>query len=139
MATRHIITIDHQDFAVESAAQATQLLTLLAKLQKVRLNIEADSSRGWFYEDDPICHRQIEVSLKLNQPYRAAKPEKPSKPEKPLALPKPKKGSIQCICEHSYVAPRESCAHCGRTFAESHNRTHSDPPAATPKPQLRLL
>ena len=137
MATRHIITIDHQDYAVESAAQASQILTLLAKLKKVRLNIEAESSRGWFYEDDTICHRQIEASLKMNQPYRAPKPEQPVKAVKPLALPKPKKGSILCICEHSYVAPRERCAHCGRLFAESHNRTHGD--AAPSKPQLRLL
>jgi hypothetical protein len=137
MATRHILTIDHQDFVVESAAQATQLLTLLAKLKKVRLNHEAKSSLDWFYEDDPVCLRQIEASLKMNQPYRAARPEKASKPEKPLALPKPKKGSILCICEKSYVAPRENCPHCGRLFAESHNRTHGD--AVPVKPQLRLL
>jgi len=138
MATRHIIIIDHQEFAIESASQASQLLTLLAKLQKVRLNIEADSSRGWFYEEDPICHRQLEASLTMNQPFRAAKPEKPAKAEKPLALPKPKKGSILCICERSYAAPRETCPHCGRAFSESHNRTHGDTPVVT-KPQLRLL
>jgi hypothetical protein len=137
MTTRHIITIDHQDYAVESAAQATQLLTLLSKLKKVRLNTEAESSLDWHYQDDWICQRGINVSLKMSQPYRAARPEKASKPEKPLALPKPKKGSILCICEHSYVAPRETCPHCGRLFAESHNRTHGD--AAPVKPQLRLL
>ncbi len=77
------------------------------------------------------------TTVKMNQPYRPAKPEKPAKAEKPLALPKPKKGSIQCICEHSYVAPRETCAHCGRAFSESHNRTHGD--AIQSKPQLRIL
>lgn len=135
MATRHIITIDHRDFAVESAATATQLLNLLAKLKKVRFNHEAESSRDWFYEEDLDHGRQIEASLKMNQPFAASKP---AKPEKPLALPRPKKGSIQCICEHSYVAPRETCAHCGRPFSESHNRTHGDT-AQKPKSQLRLL
>lgn len=138
MATRHIITIDYQSYAVESATAATQLLTLLAKIRKVRRNTEADKSSGWFYEDDPDPCRGLEVILKMNQPYRPAKPEKPAKAEKPLALPKPKKGSIQCICEHSYVAPKETCAHCGRAFDESHTRTHGDQPINT-KPQLRLL
>jgi hypothetical protein len=64
---------------------------------------------------------------------------KAAKAPKALTLPSPKRGSILCICEHSYVAPRESCAHCGRSFHESHNRTHVDKPATTTKPQLRLL
>jgi hypothetical protein len=137
MEKRHIITIDYVPYAVESAAQASQLLTLLAKLRKVQWNTQADESRGWFYEDEDRSSRELEVSLKMNQPYRPAKAEKPAKAGKPLALPKPKKGSIQCICEHSYVAPRESCTHCGRSFSESHNRTHGD--SIPGKSQPRLL
>jgi hypothetical protein len=124
MEKRHIITIDYQSYAVESATAATQLLTLLAKIRKVRRNTDADESSGWFYEDEVNSSRELEVTLKMNQPYRPAKPAKPPKAEKLLALPKPKKGSIQCICEHSFVAPKESCTHCGRPFSESHNRTH---------------
>ena len=137
MEKRHIITIDYVPYAVESAAQATQLLTILAKLRKVQRNTDAEDSAGWFYEDEPRSSRELEVSLKMNQPYRLAKPVNPPKAEKPLALPKPKKGSIQCLCEHSYVAPRETCTHCGRPFSESHNRTHGD--AIPTKSQPRLL
>lgn len=124
MATKHIVTIDYRDYAVESAEAATKLLTLLAKLQPVRHNTDADSSSDWFYEAEDLGRHQLEVRLKLNQPFRPAK--KQPKAEKPLALPKPKRGSILCICEKSHVAPRETCPHCGRPFAESHGRTHGD-------------
>lgn len=137
MEKRHIITIDYQSYAVESATAATQLLTLLAKIRKVRRNSDADHSSHWFFEDEANSMRELEVTLKMNQPYRPTKPVKPPKAVKPLALPKPKKGSIQCICEHSYVAPRESCTHCGRPFSESHNRTHGTPIES--EPRLRLL
>lgn len=137
MEKRHIITIDYVPYAVESAAQASQLLTLLAKLRKVQRNTEAEDSARWFYEDEERSSRELEVTLKMNQPYRPAAKVKPPKAEKPLALPKPKKGSIQCICEHSFVAPKESCTHCGRPFSESHNRTHGD--AIESEPRLRLL
>lgn len=137
MEKRHIITIDYVPYAVESAAQATQLLTILAKLRKVQRNTDAEDSAGWFYEDETRSSRELEVALKMNQPYRPARKEKPFKAEKQLSLPKPKKGSIQCICEHSFVAPRESCTHCGRPFAESHNRTHGD--AIESEPRLRLI
>ena len=43
-------------------------------------------------------------------------------------------GTKNCLCRAC-----ETCAHCGRSFAESHNRTHGDKPATTTKPQLRLL
>jgi hypothetical protein len=137
MEKRHIITIDYVTYAVESATAATQLLGLLAKLKKVQRNHESEDSTGWFYEDDTHASRELEISLKLNQPYRSAKPVKPAKEPKPLALPKPKKGSILCICERSHVAPRETCPHCGRSFSESHNRTHGD--AIPGKSQPRLL
>ena len=133
MATKHIITIDYVPYAVESATAAAQLLTQLAKLKRVTRNTDAEDPGDWFYEEDKGA-RQLEVSLKLNQRFLAAKPVKTSKP---LALPKPKRGSILCICEKSHVAPRESCPHCGRPFAESHGRTHGD--AVETKPQLRLL
>jgi hypothetical protein len=130
---KHIVTIGYQDYAVDSVTAATQAVAILAKLQPVRYITEGDSD-GWHYAPDGREHRSMEVSVKMNQPFR--EPRKP-KPEKPLALPKPKRGSILCICEKSHVAPRETCPHCGRPFAESHGRTHGD--AIPTKPQLRLL
>jgi hypothetical protein len=138
MATRHIITIGYQSFAVESRKDAADALALLAKLQPVR-HETSGSYDTWFYTPEIGEHaRHHEVGMKANQPYRATKAEKPVKAPKSLALPAPKKGTILCICEHSYVAPKETCAHCGRAFSESHNRTHGDKPTTT-KPQLRLL
>ncbi|MCW1883976.1 hypothetical protein OKA04_04500 [Luteolibacter flavescens] len=134
MSKKHIITFGYQDYAVDSLAAATSAITLLAKLTPVRYVTEGDSD-GWHYTPDERQHqREREVSLKMNQPFRdAAKEKKP----KPLALPKPKRGSIMCICEKSHVAPKETCPHCGRAFAESHNRTHGSDIES--KPQLRLL
>lgn len=135
MPRKHIIQIDYVSYVVESATAATQLITQLAKLKRVARRTEAEDPNDWYYEEEAGA-REIEVSLKLNQPFREARKITP-KAGKPLALPKPKKGSILCICEHSYVAPRETCTHCGRPFSESHNRTHGD--TVSPKPQLRLL
>ena len=132
MSKKHIITFGYQDFAVDSITAATQAIALLSKLQPVRYQSK-ESGEGYHYVPDDR-DRYRDVGLKMNQPFQ--EPKK-AKPEKVLALPKPKKGSIMCICEKSHVAPKETCPHCGRPFAESHNRTHDD---ATPiKPQLRLL
>lgn len=132
MAKKHIITIGYQDYACDSVTAATQAVAILTKLQPVRYVTEGDSD-GWHYAPQEVGRRE-NVELKMNQPFR--EPRKP-KPEKPLALPKPKRGSILCICEKSFVAPRETCPHCGRPFAESHGRTHDD--SIESEPRLRLL
>lgn len=138
MATKHIIKIGYQAFACDDKKTAHDILALFAKLQPVDHVIEGDPDE-WYYTPE-IGGSCREITLKPNQLFRLAKAEKPAKPvkvPKALTLPAPKRGSILCICEHSYVAPRETCAHCGRSFDESHNRTHGD--AKPVKPQLRLL
>jgi hypothetical protein len=138
MATKHIIKIGYQAFACDDKKTAHDLLALFAKLQPVDHVIEGDPDE-WYYTPEIGVHSR-EITLKPNQLFRPSKAEKPSKSvkaPKALSLPSPKRGSILCICEKSYVAPRESCPHCGRLFAESHNRTHGD--AVPVKPQLRLL
>ena len=137
MATKHIISIGYQHFAVDDKKTAAEAIAVLAKLQPVEHNTDGPYD-DWHYQPKVGADaRHHEISLKLGQPFRPLKPEKPAKVSKPLTLPAPKRGSILCICEHSYVAPRETCAHCGRSFDESHNRTHGD--ALPVKPQLRLL
>ncbi|MFT3989961.1 MAG: hypothetical protein QM680_00990 [Luteolibacter sp.] len=129
----HIVRIGYQAYAFESIDAASKAIAFFGKLQKVRWNPNSDNpnDRG-FYEPDSDEYTK-RIDLESNQSYRD-----PAKPEqvKSLALPKPKRGTILCICEKSYVAPRTSCAHCGRPFSESHNRTHkSDAPSSN----LRLL
>lgn len=124
MAKKHIISIGYRDFAVDSITAATQAVQLLSKLKRVKLNTDASKSEGWFYEpEEEEFHDAVE--LKLNQKYREPKAEPK---QKALALPAPKRGSILCICEKSYVAPRQTCPHCGRDFSESHGRTHDSKP-----------
>ena len=138
MATKHIIKIGYQAFACDDKKTASELLSLFAKLQAVD-HITDGPVDEWYYTPEIGSHSR-DITLKPNQLFRltkAEKKEKPVKVAKALTLPAPKRGSILCICEHSYVAPRETCAHCGRSFSESHNRTHRD--AAPSKPQLRLL
>ena len=138
MATKHIIKIGYQAFACDDKKTASDLLALFAKLQPVDHVTEGEVDE-WYYTPE-IGEYNRDITLKQNQRFRPSREEKPKKPvkaPKALTLPAPKRGSILCICEKSYVAPRESCPHCGRLFAESHNRTHED---STPsKPQLRLL
>jgi hypothetical protein len=121
----HIIEIGYQKFACDSITAATQAVAVLSKLRPVSLNTDASDSDRWFYEPTEKGRFHDGVELKLNQRYREPKAEPKSKA---LALPAPKRGSILCICEKSYVAPKENCPQCGRTFSESHNRTHDDKP-----------
>jgi hypothetical protein len=131
----HIIEVGYQSFAVDSITAATAAIAVLSKLKKVRLNHSADNSDRWFFEPDEDSHHD-KINLKLHQKYRDPKTE-PKPKEKTLALPAPKRGTILCICEKSYVAPKQSCPHCGRPFSESHNRTHGD--ARPVKPTLRIV
>lgn len=131
MAKKHIVKIGYQYYATDSINLATTLIANLAKMQKARYKPECS---GYVYEPDPD---KMEISLEMNQRFEdpAAKPVKPTKP---LALPKPARGTIRCICDKSDVAPRQTCPHCGRPFGESHNRTHGSTTTEV-HPTLRLL
>lgn len=133
MSKKHIITIGYQDYAVDSTTAAMKAMDALSKLQPVKWVYKEDDSRGSHYTPEDREHRRANVEMKMNQTF--LEPRK-AKPEKVLALPAPKRGSILCICEKSYVAPRQSCVHCGRAFTESHNRTHQDKSTG---PNLRLI
>lgn len=133
MAKKHIITFGYRAFACDSITTATQVVALLSKLTPVSRNTDADRISDWYYEPD--ADRDTTIELKMNENFRDPKPEKPAKA---LALPKPARGTILCICEKSYVAPKQSCVHCGRPFSESHNRTHKSDSTIS-HPTLRLL
>ena len=134
MTKKHIISIGYRHYAADSISAATQALAILSKLKRVKRQAPGKHSERWtwFPDDD-----SEEISLEMNQDFHD--PEaKPKAKTKALALPAPKRGTILCICEKSHVAPRETCPHCGRSFTESHNRTHQDPVIAK-QPNLRLL
>lgn len=133
MAKKHIIKFGYRAYAVDSITTATQAVALLSKLIPVRQNTDGRSLSEWYYEPDE--DRNTAIELKMNENYREPKPEKPTKA---LALPKPKRGTIRCICEKSDVAPKQSCAHCGRPFSESHNRSHKSDSIQS-GPTLRLI
>jgi hypothetical protein len=117
MAKKHIIRIGYHYFATDSINSATQLVALLSKMTPSRYKA---GTGGMSWEPDSD---KLEIALEMNR--RFEDPEAKVKAKKPLALPAPKRGTILCICEKSYVSPRHSCPHCGRSFTESHNRTHS--------------
>lgn len=123
MAKKHIIKFGYRYFAVDSVTAATQAVALLSKLQPVQ-HVTSGGYDNWHYAPEDEDVRPREVRLELNQPYREPRKKPDPKPAKPLALPKPARGTIRCICEKSDVAPKQSCTHCGRPFSESHNRTH---------------
>ena len=130
MKKKHIVTIGYNHFALDSITSANSLVAALSKAQRVDYEY---ADHGRIYKPLEEDARSCEVELKLNQKFR---PPAPPKPEpKVLALPKPKRGTILCICEKSHVAPRQSCPQCGRPFSESHNRTHAN----NSGPTLRLL
>lgn len=101
-------------------------------MKRVRF-VHVPGDKPSYYKPNPE-DRGGEVKLEMNQYFREA--EKPEKAAKPLALPKPARGTIRCICGFSDVAPRQDCTHCGKPFSESHNRTHGIKDTG---PHLRLL
>jgi len=127
---KHIVSISGCHFAADSVTAATAAVAAIAKLTPV----EYDYDAGCYTPTEKFASLHS-PKLEMNQPFRPAAKTKPEKPAKALALPAPKRGSILCLCEHSYVAPRQSCPHCGRAFAESHARTHEP----TKQPDLKLL
>jgi hypothetical protein len=131
MSKKHIVTYGYSKFAFDSVTAATQAVAFFSKLKPVKL-YSVGKYESWHYRPKDDAEDK-EVSLEINQKYQD--PVAP-KPAKALALPSPKRGTILCICEKSYVAPRETCPHCGRDFSESHNRTHQDKSTG---PKLRLL
>lgn len=132
MAKKHILTVGLYDFAFDSITAATNVLKILEKAIPCDWTSNPDGKS--YYEEDTSENRR-ESRLELNQDFR---PKRPVKAVKPLALPAPKRGTILCICEKSYVAPREICPHCGRAFTESHSRTHKST-AIEKAEQPRLL
>lgn len=132
MAKKHIITLGSYSYAFDSVSAAIKAMELISKAQTVVFVCKGDY-KEWHYTPD--LEYRNDATLKLNEEFRAPVP-KPAKASKPLALPKPARGTILCICEKSYVAPKESCPHCGRPFSESHNRTHGTKVEGT---NLRLL
>lgn len=132
----HVVDYGTYYFAFASQNDAIQLTKLLAKAQIVERIWEAKDKQfkeGTRHKDDPTLMFNVQV-------HPSKPPEPEQKTQKALALPTPKRGTILCICEKSYVAPKETCPHCGRPFSESHNRTHSDKQTTkNTTPNLRLL
>lgn len=117
---KHIIKIGYQYFATDSVTAATQAVNLLSKMIQVEF---VPGSQGYRYQPKEDEDDFRKISLEMNQSFHD--PKAKQKDARPLSLPAPKRGSILCVCEKSYVSPRQSCPHCGRKFSESHNRTHS--------------
>jgi hypothetical protein len=132
MAKKHIISIGYRHYAADSISAATQAIALLSKLKRVKREAPGKHSDRWIWIPDDDNE---EISVELNQEFLDPDAT-PKAPKKALALPAPKRGTIMCICERSYVAPKQSCPHCGRSFSESHNRTHGSDTAVPPTHRL---
>jgi hypothetical protein len=116
-STRHIVSIGYRHFACESMTAASQLINLLSKTTPAERSYEDHET--WYQPS--AQKRDNEITLEANRPWR----DPNAKPPKGIrALPAPRRGSILCICEKSWVAPRHNCPSCGRAFTESANRTH---------------
>ena len=130
MQRKHIVKFGYKKYAFDTINAAATAVAFFSRLVPVERNTDGEYE-DWHYA--PKADRDCEISLESNQKFRD--PDKP-KSKKVPALPSPKRGTILCICERSYVAPRETCPHCGRSFSESHNRTHQDKPSGQ---TLRLI
>jgi hypothetical protein len=118
----NILTIGCSHFAFDKIDSALKIIKLLNS--GILCEWEYPKVGPSFYTPKDHGSSLDEVRLEANQVFKPKLPPKPEKKKAVLGLPSPRRGSIMCICEHSYVAPKETCPHCGRSFAESHNRTH---------------
>lgn len=132
MTKKHIVEIGYMKFAFDSIKAATDLVTLINKA--IPVDYEFDHpARGYKPAES---ERSRDIELKLNQVFH---PTRQLKEKKALALPAPKRGTILCLCEKSYVAPKQTCPHCGLHFNVSHGRTHERSEQLEIQPKLRLL
>ena len=132
MSKKHIITIGYMHYAFDSIKAATDCLVILNRATLCQREYESGKTT-YKPNDDP--HRCNDLELTLNQHFESPRPPKA---EKRLSLPAPKRGSILCLCEKSYVAPKQTCPSCGLAFNVSHSRTHQDTSTAN-SPTLRLV
>lgn len=116
-STRHIVSIGYRHFAFESMTAASQAISLLSKATSADRSYEEHQT--WY--QPAADKRDNEITLEANRPWRDPN-AKPSKG--PKGLPAPARGSILCICERSWLSPRQNCPSCGRPYTESANRTH---------------
>ena len=121
--TRHIVSYGYQHYAFASLAKAADAVKFFSSLERVSRQIGPED-HDYMYFTPELEKDKTKIELETNCRYVPAEPPKPTKI---LGLPAPKRGSILCICEKSYVAPRHTCPHCGRAFTESHNRNHGSP------------
>ena len=135
MTKKHIVEIGYMKYAFDSIKAATDLITLINKA--IPVDYEFDHpARGY---KPAAGGREMDIELKLNQVFHPAHKPKAEKPAKHLALPAPKRGTILCVCEKSYVAPKQNCPHCGLHFNVSHGRTHEKSEQLESQPKLRLV
>lgn len=135
MTKKHIVEVGYMKFAFDSIKAATDLITLINKAIPVDYEFE-HPARGYKPSENA---RERDIKLELNQVFHPAPKPKAEKPAKALALPAPKRGSILCICEKSYVSPKTLCPHCGLHFNVSHGRTHERSEQLESQPKLRLV
>jgi len=105
MKTAHIITFGYRRFAVDSLAAATKAIDILSKLRQVEYTPPKEHCDKHHYE---YTSESWDITLELNQTV--------AMPPKHLALPRPKRGSKRCLCNHSDVAPGETCVSCGLPY-----------------------
>lgn len=102
----HIIRFGYRHYAVESLAAATKAIEILSKLKAVEFQGPTDFCDTHHYEY--VTGDDREISLELNQQL--------AMPPKYKALPRPKRGTKRCLCNHSDVAPGEVCVSCGLSY-----------------------
>ena len=116
--TKHIVSIGYRKFACDSITTASQLVALLSKCTPAEYCYE--TGKSWF-QPLPDDGRHEEITLEANRPWHDPNAKRPKGPK---GLPSPARGSILCICEQSWLAPRQNCPSCGRPYYESAHRTH---------------
>ena len=95
-----------QTYIFDSIDQAANAVKFFSKLRPVEYHREDEDSRGHYRPVEDEDENRTKVELTTNFEFRER--------AKLLALPAPKRGTVQCLsCESVSVKPGRACGSCG--------------------------
>jgi hypothetical protein len=103
--TKPLVAYGYNRYVFDTIEQAANAIKFFSKLRPVEYESPADGSRGYYRPCDDDEQR-FKIELETHREFR----ETPKR----IALPAPKRGTVQCaVCESVSVKPGTACESCG--------------------------
>jgi hypothetical protein len=104
--TKPLVAYGYTRYVFDTIEQAANAIKFFSKLRPVEYERGEDGSHGYFRPCDQDDPHQFKIELETHREFR----ETPKR----IALPAPKRGTVQCaVCESVSVKPGTACESCG--------------------------